>query len=121
MFMFTPPSIKFLLDVFLELKRENKAGSFSMILPFFRVPIIRVNAALKIQACFRSYRVRKIEKAKLWHTPINSLLPTIISQRAVTYIQIWWKYFKLRKRIKALKSIQVYLTKIKEPFLYIEE
>lgn len=57
----------------------------------------------------------------MWHTPINTLLPTIISQRAVTYVQIWWKYFKLRKRIKALKDIQVYLNKIQDPFLYIEE
>lgn len=84
------------------------------LLLFFKHPLLKVAAAIKIQNGYRHYRWRKFENE-------FKLIDRLIEHRASLCVQSRWKQMKMVRRFRFLSVLKVYLEKIDSPTLYLEE
>ena len=84
---------------------------------FMPVQCHRVASAIRIQSVFRGYLFRK----RINEVQGQTFNEQIVERRAIIFIQKWWQWFKIKRRLEALSKIKNYLLSINSSTLYMEE
>jgi hypothetical protein len=116
---FVPENIEIIKNLLYQTWLFNKSEDTEEepLAIFMPMQCHRIAAAIKIQSIFRGYLFRK----KIISSTGLSLNDQITERRAIIYIQKWWQWYKIKRRLEAISSIKVYLRSINSKTLYIEE
>ena len=110
--VFEAPDVEFLNALAVLIYMYNKESKHQFM-PIFEILARRNAAACKIQACWRSYFIRKSYEIPL--------IVCAIRRRAVYCIQRWWRSIRFSLRMVLLGRLARYLASITTEVVYLEE